>query len=90
MDDSPLQKVELQTDVYMVCLQHALSTENFEVMGLLIGNVRRISIILCSYTRFSFIISYIVDEAVEVLIISLLVCLWNSKNISCYYFATSR
>lgn len=39
MDDSPLQKVELQTDVYMVCLQHALSTENFEVMGLLIGNV---------------------------------------------------
>lgn len=34
----PLQKVELQTDVYMVCLQHALSTENFEVMGLLIGN----------------------------------------------------
>ncbi|XP_077268467.1 lys-63-specific deubiquitinase BRCC36 [Temnothorax americanus] len=38
MDDSPLQKVELQTDVYMVCLQHALSTENFEVMGLLIGN----------------------------------------------------
>ncbi|KAL6449054.1 hypothetical protein ACFW04_000636 [Cataglyphis niger] len=38
MDDSRLQKVELQTDVYMVCLQHALSTENFEVMGLLIGN----------------------------------------------------
>ncbi|XP_032674101.1 lys-63-specific deubiquitinase BRCC36 [Odontomachus brunneus] len=36
--DTPLQKVELQADVYMVCLQHALSTENFEVMGLLIGN----------------------------------------------------
>lgn len=35
----PLKKVELQADVYMVCLQHALSTENFEVMGLLIGNV---------------------------------------------------
>ncbi|KAG7188250.1 hypothetical protein KM043_016112 [Ampulex compressa] len=38
MDAFPLEKVELQTDVYMVCLQHALSTENFEVMGLLIGN----------------------------------------------------
>ncbi|XP_076232717.1 lys-63-specific deubiquitinase BRCC36 [Calliopsis andreniformis] len=34
----PLEKVELRTDVYMVCLQHALSTESFEVMGLLIGN----------------------------------------------------
>lgn len=39
MADSPLRKVELHTDVYMVCLQHALSTESFEVMGLLIGNV---------------------------------------------------
>ncbi|XP_012273128.1 lys-63-specific deubiquitinase BRCC36 [Orussus abietinus] len=36
--DVPLEKVELQVDVYMVCLHHALSTENFEVMGLLIGN----------------------------------------------------
>ncbi|XP_015586310.1 lys-63-specific deubiquitinase BRCC36 [Cephus cinctus] len=36
--DTPLEKVELHADVYMVCLQHALSTENFEVMGLLIGN----------------------------------------------------
>ncbi|XP_014211487.1 lys-63-specific deubiquitinase BRCC36 [Copidosoma floridanum] len=33
-----LKKVCLQADVYMVCLQHALSTENFEVMGLLIGD----------------------------------------------------
>ncbi|KAK9301055.1 hypothetical protein QLX08_006401 [Tetragonisca angustula] len=33
-----LSKVKLQTDVYMVCLQHALSTEKFEVMGLLIGD----------------------------------------------------
>ncbi|XP_058807435.1 lys-63-specific deubiquitinase BRCC36-like [Phymastichus coffea] len=32
-----LQRVELQADAYMVCLQHVLSTENFEVMGLLIG-----------------------------------------------------
>lgn len=38
MDSYPLQKVELQADVYMVCLHHALSTENFEVMGLLIGD----------------------------------------------------
>lgn len=87
MDDSPLQKVELQTDVYMVCLQHALSTENFEVMGLLIGNVRRTYDALCSI---SFIISYIIDETIKALIIPLLVCLWSSKNISCYYFATSR
>lgn len=36
---SQLKKVILQADVYMVCLQHALSTENFEVMGLLIGDV---------------------------------------------------
>jgi hypothetical protein len=35
----PLKKVILQADVYMVCLQHALSTENLEVMGLLIGDV---------------------------------------------------
>ncbi|XP_034188268.1 lys-63-specific deubiquitinase BRCC36 isoform X1 [Osmia lignaria lignaria] len=34
----PLKKVELQTDVYMTCLQHALSTERFEVMGLLLGD----------------------------------------------------
>ena len=33
-----LKKVELQADVYLVCLQHALSTENYEVMGLLIGD----------------------------------------------------
>ncbi|XP_066601551.1 lys-63-specific deubiquitinase BRCC36-like [Prorops nasuta] len=39
MNTYPLKKVELQADVYAVCLQHALSTENFEVMGLLIGNL---------------------------------------------------
>lgn len=38
MDTLALKKVQLQTDVYMVCLQHALSTEKFEVMGLLLGN----------------------------------------------------
>ncbi|KAK0072915.1 hypothetical protein PV325_010533 [Microctonus aethiopoides] len=37
--ESSLIKVELQADVYMLCLQHALSTENFEVMGLLIGDL---------------------------------------------------
>ncbi|XP_008544350.1 lys-63-specific deubiquitinase BRCC36 [Microplitis demolitor] len=37
--ECPLKKVELQADVYMTCLQHALSTENFEVMGLLIGHI---------------------------------------------------
>ncbi|XP_015111417.1 lys-63-specific deubiquitinase BRCC36 isoform X2 [Diachasma alloeum] len=39
--DSPLKKVELQADVYMTCLQHALSTENYEVMGLLIGTMNK-------------------------------------------------
>ncbi|XP_076654103.1 lys-63-specific deubiquitinase BRCC36 isoform X1 [Halictus rubicundus] len=39
MAEFPLKRVELHTDVYMVCLQHALSTESFEVMGLLMGNI---------------------------------------------------
>ncbi|KAJ8679732.1 hypothetical protein QAD02_015519 [Eretmocerus hayati] len=33
-----LERVDLQADVYMACMQHALSTENYEVMGLLIGD----------------------------------------------------
>lgn len=32
--------VELSSDVYQVCLTHALSTEKEEVMGLLMGEVR--------------------------------------------------
>lgn len=35
-----LRQVFLTGDVYAVCLQHALSTEKEEVMGLLIGDVR--------------------------------------------------
>jgi hypothetical protein len=35
-----LSCVYLAADVYMVCLQHALSTEKEEVMGLLLGEVR--------------------------------------------------
>ncbi|XP_044015653.1 lys-63-specific deubiquitinase BRCC36-like isoform X2 [Aphidius gifuensis] len=38
MIEMQLKKVELHADVYMTCMQHALSTENYEVMGLLIGN----------------------------------------------------
>lgn len=34
-----LRQVFLTGDVYAVCLQHALSTEKEEVMGLLIGDV---------------------------------------------------
>ncbi|XP_034840257.1 lys-63-specific deubiquitinase BRCC36-like [Maniola hyperantus] len=34
-----LQKVLLSTDVTLVCVQHALSTEKEEIMGLLIGEV---------------------------------------------------
>ncbi|XP_065167177.1 lys-63-specific deubiquitinase BRCC36-like [Atheta coriaria] len=39
MEPKYLNKVILNADVYAVCLQHALSTEKEEVMGLLIGNV---------------------------------------------------
>lgn len=39
MMEMQLKKVELNADVYMTCMQHALSTENYEVMGLLIGSV---------------------------------------------------
>lgn len=34
-----LRKVSLDADVYAFCLQHALTTEKQEVMGLLIGEV---------------------------------------------------
>ncbi|XP_013186633.1 lys-63-specific deubiquitinase BRCC36-like isoform X3 [Amyelois transitella] len=34
-----LEKVVLSTDVALVCVQHALSTEKEEIMGLLIGEV---------------------------------------------------
>jgi len=63
MDNSPLQKVELQTDVYMVCLQHALSTENFEVMGLLIGNV--CLILNFPYFIFSNNFLFLIDEIIK-------------------------
>ena len=33
--------VELAADVFMSCLTHALSTEREEVMGLLLGEVRK-------------------------------------------------
>jgi BRCA1/BRCA2-containing complex subunit 3 len=35
---SPI-KVRLSEDVYRACLSHALSTENEEIMGLLIGDI---------------------------------------------------
>lgn len=34
-----LRKVILATDVYAICVQHALTTEKQEIMGLLIGEV---------------------------------------------------
>ena len=41
-------RVEISSDVFMVCLFHALSTEKEEVMGLLIGEVRNAgSIVNC-------------------------------------------
>ncbi|KAL2749736.1 lys-63-specific deubiquitinase BRCC36-like [Vespula maculifrons] len=53
MSSLTLQKVQLHADVYMVCLHHALSTEHFEVMGLLIGNcvkgIANISAIMILY-----------------------------------------
>ena len=36
-----VNSVELTADTYLVCLTHALSTEKEEVMGLLLGEVRR-------------------------------------------------
>lgn len=44
-----LRKVYLSADVYALCLQHALSTEKEEVMGLLIGDV---TIVLYYYKTF--------------------------------------
>lgn len=85
MDNSRLQKVELQTDVYMVCLQHALSTENFEVMGLLIGNVCVNILMLDIY-----IILHTIGDMTKASIISILVCMRSGKNISRYHFATFR
>lgn len=41
MNDNVLKCVHMNADVYKVCLQHALSTEKEEVMGLLIGEVSR-------------------------------------------------
>lgn len=35
-----VNSVQLSSDVYLVCLSHALSTEREEVMGLLLGEVR--------------------------------------------------
>lgn len=34
-----LENVHLSSDVFTVCMQHALSTEKQEIMGLLIGQV---------------------------------------------------
>lgn len=39
MSEKYLKRVYLNSDVYAACLQHALSTEKEEVMGLLIGEV---------------------------------------------------
>lgn len=38
-NDYVLRRVHMKADVFKVCLQHALSTEKEEVMGLLIGEV---------------------------------------------------
>lgn len=35
-----LHKVYLNSDTYLMCLTHALSTEKEEVMGLLLGEVK--------------------------------------------------
>lgn len=34
-----LTAVELSSDVYMVCMSHALTTEKEEIMGLLLGDI---------------------------------------------------
>lgn len=40
VDSNYLSKVLLASDVYSLCVQHALTTEKQEIMGLLIGDVR--------------------------------------------------
>lgn len=39
MAEKYLRKVYLDADVFSMCLQHALTTEKEEIMGLLIGEV---------------------------------------------------
>lgn len=56
-NDDVLKCVHMQADVYMVCLQHALSTDKEEVMGLLIGEV---SIHVCQIFVIRSIISYFI------------------------------
>lgn len=46
-----LNKVELSSDVALVCMQHALSTEKEEIMGLLIGEVRFVYIFKNKFLR---------------------------------------
>ncbi|XP_030750572.1 lys-63-specific deubiquitinase BRCC36-like [Sitophilus oryzae] len=40
-----LQKVILSSDVYAICIQHALTTEKQEIMGLLIGEIDEVKCI---------------------------------------------
>lgn len=44
-----LNKVLLSSDVALVCMQHALSTEKEEIMGLLIGEVSYVMIFECNF-----------------------------------------
>ena len=44
-----IKRVILESDVYIVCLTHALSTEREEVMGLLIGEVSHSMGKVCIY-----------------------------------------
>jgi JAB1/Mov34/MPN/PAD-1 ubiquitin protease len=43
---STVRRVEINTDVYWVCEDHAFSTEREEIMGLLMGDVG-ILLLLC-------------------------------------------
>jgi len=47
-----LKSVSLESDVYLVCLTHALSTEHEEVMGLLIGEVDEEKVLHISHMFF--------------------------------------
>ena len=41
-----LTAVTITDDVYFTCLAHALSTENEEVMGLLLGDIEKVYLLL--------------------------------------------
>lgn len=60
MSEEYLRKVILSADVYSMCVQHALTTEKQEIMGLLIGEVCYLFVKI--YEMFETVSYFQVDE----------------------------